>query len=136
LIFAGQIHILSGLKYFNMIRSKARFYWSDALYLARTKNLLTGIEHTDGVQVFRCSTCSAFVKFEEDSAGGQWRRIKPYEQFQLRKKFGETEIKFTDFKEIKGEFKTRKLFQCSNCASHWWHDDSGWTHADDEMVEK
>jgi predicted RNA-binding Zn-ribbon protein involved in translation (DUF1610 family) len=118
-----------------MIRSKIKFYWSDALYLARTKNLLTLKEDADRIQTFQCPTCSAFVKFDAEVAGGQWRRIKPYEQSQLRKKFGDAEMQSEALKEIESHSKTRKLFQCPNCASHWWRDETGWTHADDEMVE-
>lgn len=120
-----------------MIHSKGKFYWSDALYLARTKSLLILMEETDGVQIFQCTVCSTFVKFDSNqSASGQWQRIKPYEQFKLRKKLGPHVAEPRSLKEIENQSKTRKLFQCPNCASHWWHEENGWTNADDAVVEK
>ena len=73
-----------------MIRTKDRFYWSDALYLARARNELVLKEVGPQSEIFQCVHCSAFVRFFKNVAGatsGKWSRIKPYEQFQLQKKF-------------------------------------------------
>jgi hypothetical protein len=131
LILAGQMGIISRQ---NMMRSKEKFYWSDALYLARTKNSLTLKEQSEGSQLFQCNVCSAFARFD-GSESGHWKRIKPYEQFQLQRKFGSRDRQINLLTEIEQPSQGRKLYLCPNCASHWWYDDSGWNRADDGMVE-
>ena len=121
-----------------MIRTKDRFYWSDALYLARAKNLLFLRETSGNSEVFQCVHCSAFVRFFKNAAGtssGKWSRIKPYEQFQLQKKFVQL-LQAESFKEIPHEKGKKKLYQCQTCMSHWWQDTGGWDHADDDAVDK
>lgn len=121
-----------------MIRTKDRFYWSDALYLARAKNLLFLKETSGNSEVFQCVHCSAFVRFFKNAAGtssGKWSRIKPYEQFQLQKKFVQL-LQAESLKEIPREKGKKKLYQCQTCMSHWWQDTGGWDHADDDAVDK
>ena len=121
-----------------MIRTKDRFYWSDALYLARAKNLLFLRETSGNSEVFQCVHCSAFVRFFKNAAGtssGKWSRIKPYEQFQLQKKFVQL-LQAESLKEIPREKGKKKLYQCQTCMSHWWQDSGGWDHADDDAVDK
>lgn len=120
-----------------MIRTKNRFYWSDALYLARAKNGLVLKESGDQSEIFQCIHCSAFVRFFKNAAGatsGKWSRIKPFEQFQLKKKFFQP-VHMESLKEIRRGSGRKKLYQCQTCASHWWNDQGIWDHADDEAVE-
>jgi hypothetical protein len=121
-----------------MIRTKDRFYWSDALYLARAKNLLLLRETDEGSEVFQCVHCSAFVRFIKNATGaksGIWSRIKPFEQFQLQKKFNQP-MTAENLKEIPREKGKKKLYQCKTCTSHWWQDRGSWDHADDEAIDK
>ena len=121
-----------------MIRTKDRFYWSDALYLARAKNLLLLRANDEKMEIFQCVHCSAFMRFFKNAAGtasGKWSRIKPYEQFQLQKKFAQP-LQTESLTEIPREKGKKKLFQCQTCASHWWQASNGWDHADDEAVDK
>ena len=121
-----------------MIRTKDRFYWSDALYLARAKNLLILRETGEDTQVYQCSCCSSFARFRSGSEKdhtGKWSRIKPYEQFQLQKKYDQP-IQTDSLKEVPREKGKKKLYQCQICASHWWPHDGGWDHADDDAIDK
>ncbi|MBL7994111.1 hypothetical protein JNM05_01960 [bacterium] len=121
-----------------MIRMKDRFYWSDALYLARAKNELVLKEAGPQSEIFQCVHCSAFVRFFKNVAGatsGKWSRIKPYEQFQLQKKFSQP-VQTESLKEIRSGRGGKKLYRCQTCASHWWNDHGAWDSADDEAVEK
>lgn len=118
-----------------MIRTKDGHYWSDALYLARAKNELELKESGERTELFQCAHCSAFVKFNKDkgATSGKWIRIKPYEQFQLQKKY-EQSIRIESLKEIRRGSGTKKLYQCPSCASYWWNDQGTWDRADDESV--
>lgn len=120
-----------------MIRTKDRFYWSDALYLARAKNELILKEAGDQSEIFQCVQCSAFVRFFKNTEGarsGKWSRIKPYEQFQLHKKYPQP-VQTNTLQEVRHGSGTKKLYQCRSCSSHWWNDHGVWDRADDEAVE-
>ncbi len=121
-----------------MIRTKDRFYWSDALYLARARNLLTFKESDKTSQIYQCAHCFSFVRFNtktDGTATGHWSRIKPYEQFQLQKKYDQP-MRTESLQELRRNSGRKKLFRCGTCASHWWQQDGGWDRADDEAVDK
>lgn len=120
-----------------MIRSKQKFYWSDALYLARAKNILILQSSDANGQMYRCAHCSAFSKFliTEAHPSGRWERIKPYEHYQLIKNFGDASVSENGLDVlIVRDGKT--LYRCPECASHWWKESNGWNKADDDMLDR
>ena len=118
-----------------MMRSKNRFFWSDALYLARTKDLLKKVGEEENVHIYRCVKCSAFVKFAAETNGGAWVRVKPYEQFRLEKTYESVAMETGVMDEVMSTAKDRKLYRCKVCASHWWNDRDGWSPTDGEEIE-
>ena len=120
-----------------MLRSKEKFYWTDALYLARAKDMLILRETLPDGQIYQCRICSSFVKYvKKDNTGlsGSWQRVKPFEQFQWAKKYSDVVLQIDSLKAVPAP-ERRKLYQCGPCASHWWNDESGWNKADDEVLD-
>ncbi len=111
-----------------MLRTKDKYYWSDALYLAKGREEIIEVSPSDGL--YRCGNCSSLFKFTD-----RWLRIKPFEQFQLAKQFGAPGVRLETMESIR-ENGNRKLFQCRSCKSFWWNESNSWNKADDEVVEK
>lgn len=120
-----------------MLRSRERFYWSDALYSAKSRELLLLIDESPDVQIFRCKTCSAIVRFQlsSDRRAGTWQRIKPFEHFQWQKKTQPSSVTDEVLKTVFVSSGSRHLFQCPDCMSFWWREGREWNRADDELVE-
>ncbi|HMW33539.1 MAG TPA: hypothetical protein PKJ64_02180 [bacterium] len=117
-----------------MFRTQGQYYWTDALYLARSKDQLRPVWREEKNTLYQCVHCAAFVRFTEEQTG-QWVRLKPYEQFQRRKEFLSFAPDAKQMKLIRQETRDRALFRCPVCASHWWLEGDEWTHADDAIVE-
>lgn len=111
-----------------MLRTKDRFYWSDALYLAKGRDEVVELAQSGGL--FRCIACSALFRFSE-----RWSRIKPFEYFQLSKHRDSSlmNIEKMELVRVKG---AQSLYQCACCKSFWWNEGGAWNKADDEIVEK
>lgn len=120
-----------------MMRSKAKFYWSDALYDARAKEWLSLMEDSASGQLYRCRACQAFVRFslEGTTRSGRWERVRPFDHFQLVNRFSPASMAMDHLNIVSGATKDRALFQCAICTSYWWKADDGWTKADDRLID-
>lgn len=120
-----------------MLRSKEKFYWSDALYAARSKDLLLKVEGAGPSMTYRCRACSAFVIYSvsEGNRSGRWLRVKPFEQFKMAGRTGHAVVEPSRLKVVSRPPGHKQLFQCEICASYWWREGDGWNKADDNLID-
>jgi len=122
-----------------MMRNKDRFYWSDKLYLARVKNELMPAEQKPDSIMYICNGCGALIRFEVSDADrhtGRWLRLKPYEHYQILKRYHLDELPAMKLEFVEAyKHPARELYQCKICASYWWKEQEDWERADDEAVE-